>query len=68
MKVMVTEPGEAQDEGKSWRLQDVKLDGLVVVSGQEHADRCRLVSNHPQKVTIKGTSQSGTWQGDPVDA
>lgn len=62
------EQGVAQDEGKSWRPQDLKLDGLMVVARQEHADRCRLVSDCPQEVTIKCAGQNRTRQGDPVDS
>ena len=45
----------------------MKLDSLVVITGQKNADRCCLVGDGPQEVTVEGTDRYRAWQGYLVD-
>lgn len=46
--VMAAEPGVPEDDGYPWRRQDVELNGLKVVSGQEQMDGRSGVGDSPE--------------------
>lgn len=58
----------SKDDGYLWRRQDVELNGLMVVSGQEHMDGRSGVGDSPEKMTFQ--SIGGYWlrEKDPAYA
>ena len=63
--VMPTEPWKTQDEQQVIMIQDVELDGLVVIAGQEHGNLGGLVCDSAQSVAIKGPSRNQVRQRNP---
>lgn len=61
VKVVTAKLRLTQYERKPWRLQNVEMDGLVVVTWQEHGYGYHLVSDYSLVMTI-----SGIWS--PVKA
>lgn len=67
MWTVTVEPGVPQDQRELRRLQDVKLDSLVVVTGEKHVHWCGLVSHRSQEVTVEGVGREWLRQWDPVN-
>ncbi len=54
--VMSTEPRITKDERLTRGVQDVKLDQLMVVNGQEHGNLCGLVRDSSQDMAVESLS------------
>lgn len=65
--VMPTEPWMTQDERQVGMVQDVELDGLVVIAGQEHGNLGGLVRDRAQSVAIKGPNGNQMRQRNPPE-
>ncbi len=52
--VMPMEPWVTQNERQTRRVQDVELDGFVVIARQKHGNLGGLVHDSAQSVAVKG--------------
>lgn len=64
VEVMQMEPWVTQDEQWLRRIQDVELDGLMVVTRQEHGNLGGLVSDCALSVAINSPSGNRMRQGN----
>lgn len=65
--VMSTEPRKTQDERQVRMIQNVELDALVVIPGQEHRNLGGLVCDGAESVAIKAPNRNWSRKRNPSE-